>query len=250
MILAVLLWTVPWLVLAASNTEAENGVYKIQKFENLPNLYFEDLGPARIFHETWTLITYTELSAIDNQEKKLREGISYLTSTCGTCPHLSMLHSMSVQMDLAQQDKRKLYATLGVSRTLRGRRGVFDFVGDISKVLFGTMSNSDATYYNQEIDAIHEDNKRNAELFKNQTQILKISLERTDGLIRDYNSKLEIIRNNFEVLSSKSDEIYRNEILLKTCFETEIAISEHHTIVTRLLDAVNSARRGEISQFL
>lgn len=44
----------------------------------------------------------------------------------------------------------------------------FNFIGDISKTLFGTMNESDAQYYNTELDTVIEDNKHLAQLIKNE----------------------------------------------------------------------------------
>lgn len=40
------------------------------------------------------------------------------------------------------------------------------------------------------------------------------------------------------------------ESLTRYCLVTEIAIAEYHSIITRLLDSINLARRDEIAQFL
>jgi hypothetical protein len=53
------------------------------------------------------------------------------------------------------------------------------------------MSNSDANYYNNEIDRIHRDNKRMSELFSNQTHILNLYMQRTEGIIQDYVKKFQ-----------------------------------------------------------
>ena len=48
-----------------------------------------------------------------------------------------------------------------------------NFVGDISKTLFGTLSNSDLTEINNECDKIYKDNKSAASILSNHTIILK-----------------------------------------------------------------------------
>jgi hypothetical protein len=39
---------------------------------------------------------------------------------------------------------------------IQRKRGVFNFIGEISRVLFGKMDDEDATYYNQQIKHFKE----------------------------------------------------------------------------------------------
>ena len=41
----------------------------------------------------------------------------------------------------------------------RSRRGIFNFAGDVSKTLFGTLSQADIGKINEEFDKTYEDNK-------------------------------------------------------------------------------------------
>ena len=45
----------------------------------------------------------------------------------------------------------------------RHKRGVFDFIGGISKILFGTLDNEDANYYSDKISSLE---KRTNGVFK------------------------------------------------------------------------------------
>jgi len=48
----------------------------------------------------------------------------------------------------------------------RIKRGVFDFVGQIAKILFGTLDSSDADYYNKQIDLVYNNSKQLTNLYK------------------------------------------------------------------------------------
>lgn len=47
------------------------------------------------------------------------------------------------------------------------------------------------TEYNREINLVHDDNRRNPELFKNQLWILKVVSSKNDKLIENYKNKIE-----------------------------------------------------------
>jgi len=50
---------------------------------------------------------------------------------------------------------------------------LFDFIGEISKTLFGTLTDTDASYYNSELDKLYSDQKNVIQYVKNQTSIIK-----------------------------------------------------------------------------
>jgi hypothetical protein len=46
---------------------------------------------------------------------------------------------------------------------VRQRRGALNFVGGISKILFGTLDSNDANYYNEQIKRFEEESEDMAE---------------------------------------------------------------------------------------
>jgi hypothetical protein len=55
----------------------------------------------------------------------------------------------------------------------RKKRGVFNFIGEISKVLFGTMDEEDARYYNEQIKLFEQNSKDVNTLLKQQLSVVK-----------------------------------------------------------------------------
>ena len=43
----------------------------------------------------------------------------------------------------------------GLRRRMKTKRGLFDFEGEISKTLFGILADTDASYYNNELDKLY-----------------------------------------------------------------------------------------------
>ena len=60
----------------------------------------------------------------------------------------------------------------GLRRKMKTKRGLFDFVKEIiSKTLFGTLADTNASYYNNELDKLYADQKNIVQYVKNQTRI-------------------------------------------------------------------------------
>jgi hypothetical protein len=58
----------------------------------------------------------------------------------------------------------------------RYKRGVFNFIGGISKILFGTFDNEESNYYSDKINSLE----------KEQMEFLRLSKEQTDNCHKDY----------------------------------------------------------------
>jgi hypothetical protein len=61
------------------------------------------------------------------------------------------------------------------NHTGRVKRGALNFVGQISKVLFGTMDEDDAQYYNDQIEHIERTSDSLRCLLKQQLTVVKSS---------------------------------------------------------------------------
>ena len=64
-----------------------------------------------------------------------------------------------------------------LGKNKRTKKGLANFIGDISKTPFGTLSEQDLDSINNEFDKIYMDNKNFATVLKNHTKILKLILD-------------------------------------------------------------------------
>jgi hypothetical protein len=69
-------------------------------------------------------------------------------------------HFQEIANDKLQQIKKIEELLLDITEHKVGRtqtkRGIFNFIGEISKILFSTMDNDDAEYYNEQIKQFEE----------------------------------------------------------------------------------------------
>jgi hypothetical protein len=52
------------------------------------------------------------------------------------------------------------------TRGKRKKRGVFNFIGELSNILFGTMDEDDAQYYNEQNKIVEQNSQDTNELLK------------------------------------------------------------------------------------
>jgi hypothetical protein len=86
---------------------------------------------------------------------------------------------------------------------MRFKRGVFNFIGGISKIIFGTMDSEDASYYAEKI----------SNLEREQTDFLKLSKEQitvVKSTLRSLNSTLLAVSENERILSKGLEEMAKH----------------------------------------
>jgi len=86
---------------------------------------------------------------------------------------------------------------------VRFKRGVFNFIGGISKILFGTMDNEDASYYAEKISNLEKEQIDFLKLSKEQITVVKSTLQ-------SLNSTLLAVSENERILSKGLEEMARH----------------------------------------
>jgi hypothetical protein len=82
----------------------------------------------------------------------------------------------------------------------RNKRGVFDFVGGISKILFGMLDAENANYYTNKISQLESEQLHFLKLSKEQITVVKSTL-------RSVNSTLLSVFENERYLSKGLEEM-------------------------------------------
>ena len=123
-----------------------------------------------------------------------------------------------------------------VGEWIRFKRGVFNFTGGISKILFSTMDSEDVSYYSEKI----------SDLEKEETDFLKLSKEQitvVKSTLRSLNSTLLAVSENERILSEGLEEMPRHvnerdgEIReMFTGASMLLTVNEHNTQLERALD--------------
>jgi hypothetical protein len=67
----------------------------------------------------------------------------------------------------------------------RKKRGVFNFIGVLSKILFGTMDDDDAKYYNEQIKLFEQNSEDVNMLLKQQLSVIRSSLGAVNSTLAD-----------------------------------------------------------------
>jgi hypothetical protein len=140
---------------------------------NPRGIYYENKGMALMYNVEWRTIVYVDLSKLDNKTLAIRQYVQHVDMLCQMsivrnwtgCAHIH---------DDASDRVNQLTRTEGLLKEITGqqiggkrrKREVFNFIGEISKVLFGTMDEEDARYYNEQIKLFEQNSEDVNTLFK------------------------------------------------------------------------------------
>jgi hypothetical protein len=83
----------------------------------------------------------------------------------------------------------------------RYKRGIFYFIGGISKILFGTMDSEDASYYTDKISNLEREQVDFLKLSKEQITIVKSTLRAVNTTLRDVSENEKVLAKCLEEMA-------------------------------------------------
>jgi hypothetical protein len=97
------------------------------------------------------------------------------------------------------------------SSNYRSKRGILNFVREISKILFGTLTQSDARNYNKHITELEREQKEFLHLSKEQMTITKTIITSVNSTLQKVNQNEKIMMEGLTKLLNYSTHKF-NEI--------------------------------------
>jgi len=219
---------IPILLLALQSYHIEGKEkFEIKQLDNDEVIYLETLSKIKLYHEQWKIVIGYNLVDLQFNYELLKKTYDELFKKCHkvneynwTCSSEKRIAKRIDQFDEVADELENTLYLAGLSKKklkVRSRRGLLDFVGEISKTLFGTLAESDASYYNSELDKLYADQKKVIQYVKNYTSIIFRTLDNDKDIAVTHNI-ITRINNQFNLLKNVSQinemNIWINEKLL------------------------------------
>jgi hypothetical protein len=159
-------WTAFALVALLTLTTALD--VTIQKFKESPGLYYDHVGEAQLYSTEWKLLSYIDLQEADRNLETVVKYAQLSKDVCKKHEH-SFWINFSDCVRIARYADRQIkeveelkmlvrqLTRIEEEDQMRFKSGVFNFIGEISKILFGTMDNDDASYYAEKISSLEKE---------------------------------------------------------------------------------------------
>jgi hypothetical protein len=247
---ALRLWTTFTLLTLLRQATAIDAT--LQRFKESPGLYYDHISEAHLYNTEWRIVTYVNLQEADQNLEIVKKYARLSADFCKNHEHsywVNFTDCSKIARYIDRQIKevenlkllvRQLTRVDDERENLRFKRRVFNFIGGISKIPFGTMDSEDASYYAEKISNLEKEQTDFLKLSKGQMMVVKSSL-------RSMNSTLLAVSQNEKVLSRGLDEMAKHvkerdgEIKeMFTATSMLLTINEH---TMQLQRAVNECRR-------
>ena len=136
---------------ALLNVAALNDLgYSIEKYDESPGVYYENKGVAVLYNVALRTVVYVNLNKIDNETFVMRQYVHHVDMLC----QMSIIRNRTGCAHFgndAREHLNQLTKTEGLLKEITGQgtggkrknRGVFNFIGEVSKILFGIMDDDD-----------------------------------------------------------------------------------------------------------
>jgi uncharacterized protein Yka (UPF0111/DUF47 family) len=83
-------------------------------------------------------------------------------------------------------------------QTSHRKRGVLNFVGEISKILFGTLTQSDAKEYNRHISQLENEQKEFLHISSEQMTVIKSAIQSVDSTAQKVDKNEKLLRDTIQ----------------------------------------------------
>ncbi|KYQ49217.1 hypothetical protein ALC60_11723 [Trachymyrmex zeteki] len=251
---------VPIILLLVLQSHLSKGIekYTIKQLDNDEVIYLETLSKIKLYHEQWKIVIGYDLTNLEQNYNVLnvaytnlyRGFFKLLNEENWTC---SSKHRLALRLKRLTEitgDLDNVFHLAGLRRKTKIKRGLFDFVGEISKTLFGTLANTDASYYNNELDKLYADQKNIVQYVKNQTSIILKTLTGSGKAIETASATIKNLNEQFNRIRdlSKTNEanIQIDEALLNLDDELEKLTDNIRKIEELIVDG----RHGTVKPYV
>lgn len=225
--------------------------YAVTKIKNNPGVFYEAVGTLRMTETSWKMIIYVDLTefnqAVDTIQREINVAFLRCKSIYDMCePYKRQFNATLNKLHKIAKYDEHLHGLVGT----KIKRAPLEFIGEISKILFGTITAEDARHILETIKHVENKTDDLATLLMNQT----IATRARFGEL--YNATLKI--------KAQQDELYMHlrktaATAMETATDTktrlyfesiieniERTIVEHEIDLNVLIDAILFGKQGMI----
>ena len=187
---------------ALSNVAQSNDLgYSIVRYDESPGIYYENKGVAVLYNIAWRTIVYVNLNKINNETLALRQYVLHVDTLCQMTVIRNWTGCAHFGNDTRERLNR-LTKTEGLLKDITGqetggkrkKRGVFNFIGELSKIFFGTLDDDEAEYYNEQIKLFEQNSEDMNTLLKQQLAMVRSSVGAVNNTLADVECKKNLLQ--------------------------------------------------------
>ncbi|PNF43974.1 hypothetical protein B7P43_G00917 [Cryptotermes secundus] len=241
------------LILSATCVAVVAVDFTVKNYEDTPGLYYDHIGQVQLYTSEWKLVTYVNISKLETTYNTL---VDFVAQTGAMCKELPPEAISTCQSDLSlmNQSVLKIHRTRRIiseitknkeeevfhsdnthTHAKRIKRGVFNFIGTVSKILFGTLSSEDADYYQNKISELESEQLSMLKVAKEQMTVVRSTLQTVNYTLVDIAAnELQINENSRTMQKQVNENVEKtNQAFSQTTLL--IATNQHMIIIEHLI---------------
>jgi hypothetical protein len=239
----------------------------IERYTESSGLYYVKIGDARLYSAEWKIVTYVDLDAANRNLETVK---NYARLSIAFCKEheqafwvnftncVRTIRSLDGELYEIEKLKSFLAQLTGFhnhENQTRFKRGVFDLIGGISKMLFGTLDSTDASYYTDKITSLEREQLEFLKLSGEQMIVIKSTLMSSNMTMQFVHDNEKVFSRELENLAKHVNGQFDEVRILFTAAFMMTAINEHATQLARalgecrrhyeiLIEAILNAQKG------
>lgn len=208
-------------------------------------IFYENIGNVNFYSSHWKLITYTNISTLEYKLKIFQDVAKQTIHLCNNpeftshyACKTSLILLLRLQTTIEEQDR----AFKDLIGHFRHRRGLFDAVGKIFKVLIGTLDSDDAEHYNNVINDLMNGERDMTSLLRTQSQVVQSTISNFNSTMINIQHVEETFNKNIQQMQLLATSV--NSTLL------EQNIGDHITLLLLTFTELNREYSNLIDSIL
>lgn len=231
--------------------------YKIYNLKSTPGIYYDKLGPLKIYENTWNLVTYMDLTYLDKKISLIQNKLHETQAICNNHTRNTCQNSLLTLNSLASELQRTSTDLKNFLGSPRVKRAWFDGIGSMFRTITGNLDQNDALYYDEMISKIQNDEHQLSQLIKAQVQVVSTTITNFNESITNFQKNKEILDQNFKKMEGFMNVSPKNlcELELTEIIESHFSYlsllftetrNELSTIINAVLFAKNNVLHPRI----
>lgn len=216
--------------------------FKITEIPSASGLLYHNLGKTQLTSQSFTLLTYFNLTFIKQQIETTNSFYLKSLAICQTSEKQynqlfcrNQLRYISTKLERIEESYRIISHQLNIDFK-RHKRGLIDGIGTGLKWLFGIPNAEDAHFYSDSINALINNQKQTETLMQQQITIMSSTISNFNNSLFRVNENVKILNENLEKFNIYSTDLKSNQIK----FDYELQISNHLLLLVEMTDETYS----------
>jgi hypothetical protein len=237
----------------------------IEKIDSKTGIYFDEIGTVLFYPTRWKVVSYIDLEPTRELWKQTKIHQRKVTEFCSKIKDRNWyyytdcsvfgqyMRSKSKYIDNLKDLVAEYLTGNNQNSNSRQKRDVLNFVGEISKILFGTLTQTDARNYNKQIIELEREQKECLHVSKEQMTIFKTTITSVNATMQKVEQNEKVLKGFYEMLNYSThkfcelEEEIRNVNLINEQFRLiQRGVDESQHSFRTLIDAFVHAEQGTL----